>query len=356
MADLRSKAVLSKIADINSRANYIIDKMSNWSAPLGKGDSVQVGALADFTIASAVDGSLVPTLLTAQAPSMSALTLTASLEPAAAIRIGQMDQLQALDGGYLAANAETAMLNLRNSMDSAFALYVIQTMAAEALTANLYHSNVAGDSLVADDFHNAIAQQLSLAGSDFNRLALFLHPYAYASMLSAADFVYNVAPNDSQLGPKQIGSFFGVPVFVSQGVPTSRTIACTAVSVTSNVATVTAAGHGLAGGVKITIAGITTAITTAAAVTSVTDGSIFTVPLTACNGAMADGAGTITVQSAENLLIDTGHAYVANSVMPKVRIVQEPLYTSDILQVSTVWGFVGRAGRASIIHSPKNSV
>lgn len=358
MADLRAKAVLSKIADLQSRSSYIIDKMSNLSAPLGKGDSVQVGSLADFTISSAVDGSLVPQALSAQAPSMSALTLTADLEPAAAIRIGRMDSLQALDGGYLAANSETALLNLRNSMDSDFALYVLRSMATETTTLNSYHSNVAGDSLVADDIHNAIAIQLAQAGSDFNRLALFLHPYAYASMLSAADFVYNVVPSDSALGPKKIGMFFGVPVYVSQSIPAARTIATTGVSVTSNVATVTCGtAHGLAAGMKVTIAGITTALSTATAITSISSTTVFTIPLTACNGAMADGVGTVTVESCENLLIDTGHAYVANSgLMPNVRIVPESLYTSDILQVSAIWGRVGRLGRASVICSPKSSV
>ncbi len=356
MADMRAKAVLSKIADLQSRSSYIMDKMTQWAGPLGRGDSVQVGSLADFTVSSAVDGSLVPQALSAQSPTLSALTLTADKEPAIAARIGRMDNVQAMNGGYFDGVAETAMYNLKNDMDSDLCEYIVYTMAADTGSSSTYHSNVAGDSLVADDLHNAIATQLSLAGSDFNSLALFLHPFAYGSLLSASDFSYPVSQNDNMLGPKQIGHFFGVPVFVSQSVPKARTITSTSVTISSNVATVVAANHGLSAGVKISIANITTPLTTATAVTSVTNSSTFTVPLTASDGAMADGAGIITVESCENLLIDTRHAFVAQQVMPSVRIVPEPLYTSDILQVSSLWGYVGRANRACVIHSPKASI
>lgn len=351
MADLRAKAVLSKIADLQSRSSYIMDKMTQWAGPLGRGDSVQVGSLADFTVSSAVDGSLVPQALSAQSPSLSALTLTADKEPAIAARIGRMDNVQAMNGGYFDGVASTAMFNLKNDMDSDLCEYVVVSMGDNAAL------NPAADSLVADDLHNAIATQLALAGSDFNSLALFLHPYAYGSLLSASDFSYQVSQNDNMLGPKQIGHFFGVPVFVSQSIPRGRTLATTGVSVTSDVATVTtASAHGLTVGNKITLAGTTTTISTATAIASVPSATTFTVAMTTCNGALADGVGVVTVESCENLLIDVRHAFVAQQVMPSVRIVPEPLYTSDILQVSSLWGYVGREGRASVINSPKSSI
>jgi len=74
-----------------------------------------------------------------------------------------------------------------------------------------------------------------------------------------------------------------------------NTCACSAVTVASNVATITAALHGLEVLDQITIAGITTPIATVTPVLSTADANTFTCALTASNGAMADGAGTVSV-------------------------------------------------------------
>ena len=70
----------------------------------------------------------------------------------------------------------------------------------------------------------------------------------------------------------------------------------------------------------------------------------------------ATEAGAITVQSCENLLIDTRRVFAAMQVSPTVRVVPLADSTSSALQVSALWGRVGVAGACRVIHSPPTAV
>lgn len=92
--------------------------------------------------------------------------------------------------------------------------------------------------------------------------------------------------------PAQLGKALGLR---RRACRSYSTVATATVSVTSNVATVTANSHGLVVGQRITIAGISTPLTTASPILTTADANTLTVALAASNGTMADGAGTITV-------------------------------------------------------------
>lgn len=82
----------------------------------------------------------------------------------------------------------------------------------------------------------------------------------------------------------------------AQAHGTSRTIATTGVSVASNVATATVAeGHGVVPGMRLTSSGHTTTTSDTVEVTAATATTI-SYPLTASDGAMADGAGSLLVE------------------------------------------------------------
>lgn len=362
MADARSKAVLSRLADLSSRANYLIDKVTNLREPLAKGDSIDVPSIANLTVGS--DGG---SDVSAQSITTSVLTLSANLHPMINAEIPAVASTQLLDGAWADQVALEAMKQLKNSMDENLARdYLARTLAWTTGTAATYHDNIAGDALNEDDILNAQANLLANDGCDPNNLALFVHPFGQGSIMSIAGFVPNFGMAErGMLGIPMVGSVFGIPVFVTNSVLRNHTAATTAVTVATNVATATvASGHGFVAGQYITTSGHTTNASTPVAITSTTATTIV-YPLTACDGALADGTGTITEtrqgQSAGegscwNLMMDLSHVFAAQQRLPTIRIVPQLVRTSDNLQCSSIWGRIGRAARARVLHSPGSFV
>ena len=76
------------------------------------------------------------------------------------------------------------------------------------------------------------------------------------------------------------------------------------------------------------------------------------IDFTTSNTGSASEVGTITVESTESVLADVSQVFVAQQVMPSTRIVPYTDRTSDALQVSSLWGYVGRQGRVRVLNSP----
>ena len=91
-----------------------------------------------------------------------------------------------------------------------------------------------------------------------------------------------------------------------------------------------------------------------ATVTSVTATTVV-YPLVGADGAMADGVGTIEIQATESVMMDLSHVFAAQQRMPSARVVPYWNRTSDALQVASIWGRIGRAGRVRVINSPPTS-
>jgi len=217
----------------------------------------------------------------------------------------------------------------------------------------VYHINPEADSLSEDDILNGKAALLSNDGVEAQNIIFVVSPYAEASIASIAGFIPNGQMAESgMLGIPQIGTVFGVPVFSSNSIKRNQSVATTAVSVSSLSATATvAAGHGFAPGQVITTAGLTTD-STSVVVTSTTSTTVV-FPTTAGDGAM--GVGTITDASSRNLMMDKSQIFAAQQRLPSVRTVPYFNRTSDALQISSVWGRIGRAGRCYTVHSPGSS-
>lgn len=352
MADARAKAVLSALADIHSRGQTILDLVTELREPLGAGDIIDVGDISALTVADA--GGASPSNQTVQSVTQNVLTLTVNLEPSIFAEIPVLQSIQNLNGAWAPQVAAQSMTMLRNSMDSTFLTYVSSTLCADQSAT--YVVNAAGDTIAVADILNARAQLLAQDGTNASDLVMVVHPYAEAGILSLSAFIPNFQRAEQGDLGMLLGTVYGIPVYTSNSVERNRAVACTAVSVTSNVATVTAANHGLEVGNLVTISDITTPLTTAAAIASTADANTFTVPLTAGDGAMADGVGTVTCSNCFNVMFDRKHMFAARQKMPSVRIVDRELRTSSVLQVSALWGRVGRAGRAVRIHTPGSSL
>lgn len=350
MADNRAKKVLTELADLSTRTNYLVDLTTNLAEPLGKGDIVDVPSIANLTVVA--DAS---TDQTAQAVTTNATTLTANLQPGIFVDLPALSQIQLLEGNWAEGVAREGLKQLKNYMDSQFAAYLLSLTSS---ITGVYSDNLDGGALAVADIVNCQAGLLSQDGVVFDNLAWFLHPYALAAIEGIAAFIPNYTQaqnNGGMLGLKPVGSLYGTPVYLSNSVPRQRTIASTAYAIVSNVLTVTvAAGHCVTVGMRCTFNTITAGgdMATATACTSVTATTIV-FSWTAANSSATE-AGVLTVEQCENLLVDRSQCFVAQQKVPTIRVVPAQLRTSDIMQVSAVWGRIGRVGRVRTLVSPVN--
>lgn len=352
--------IRAELVDLLSSPDYILGQMTDETANVAGADTYEIGALSSLTVNS--DGS---TDMEADEPTVSTLSLVVDKEPAILANIGRRKMEQFLKGGsnWELAVAQAAQRTIKNKLDQDLTDYLLSLATGTATTANW--TNPASDSVVADDLHDAWASMMGNAGSSGEQLVWVVDSYLKSRMANFPDFIGSNQQMHVMMGLSGdlaagflVGSYLGAPVLMSSNLHGSKargkyTVACTAVSVSSNVATVTATAHGLATGNYVTISGISTELTTAAAIT-VTDANTFTVALTASNGPMGDGAGTVQLETCVNWLLNRNHIHYAINSM-QVRMHDAELNTGTKLIVSPLWGRVGRSGRAIAIGSPFKS-
>lgn len=357
----RIKLVQDALVDLISPAQdtRIVDLSNRLRPPGFPGDTIAIPEISDLTVASGVDSSYDAQDVSVQSVTRAEKTLSAVLNPSMNVQLELFDKAQNLDGSWATQIARQAMVTINNKIDDNFCDYLGTTLCYDTTaTLGAYTINSGGDTLAVADILNARSLLCANRGTRPQDLVLVVHPYAMGSLMSISGFLPNYTKAEQGImGFNSIGSIFGIPVYESQSVSRRRTVACTAVSISSNVATVTVpSGHGIASGMKVSIAGITTPLSTASIVLTSASTS-FTVALTASDGAMADGAGTVTIENCENLMYDRNFMYTAIQVMPQVNIVDVELRPgSQNLHVWSIWGRVGRAGRVCSILSPPSSI
>lgn len=347
----KEKIVLKVLADLYSRPQgYLYNRLQDWTPAMSNGlELIEIPNISSVTTAAVYSSGDDVQSISAQqlAPTLLELKLDQN-RGVFILREDQRNDEYMLGMFYEQAVMQSA-IQLANYRDENVADYLSLSLAYNS--SGTYHDNVAADDLTAGDIASALAALESNDG--MVQPAFFVHPYGMANLRKISGWQPNGAAVEAgMVGIPQIGTLMGHPVYQSNSLNRSRTIAASASAISSNVLTCTvAAGHGVVPGMKITTAGGTTDVDTAAAVTTVGATSI-AVPLTASNDA-ANGALTITVESVENLLVDVGNIYVASkSVMPKFREVPVAGSVSTELQLWNRWGRVGRAGRARVFHSP----
>lgn len=356
MADARLKAVLSRLADLTSRTNYAVDKVRQLRQPLGRGDIVEVPSIGSLTVTADGNAGAAPQSITT-----SVLSCQANLHPAIFAALPEVDAYQLMDGNWASQVAEDAIVQLKNDMDEKFLRdYIALSLCYD--TSATYHDNVAGDSLTDDDILNAKAALLANDGVRQENLALFVSSYGEGSIANISSFIPPAAMAISgeqklNLGIPMVGSVSGVPVYSTNSVLRNRSVASTAWDITSNVLTVTvAAGHGFVPGMLCTFDTVTAGgdMSTPTAITSVTATTVVFAH-TATDGSATE-AGTLSSTTSYNVMLDRSQMFVAQQQFPKVRSVADYDSTDTALQVSAIWGRIGRAGRARVIHSPGSAI
>lgn len=343
-----SKAVLGELLDQSSRTMYAKDIVRRVGQDVLKGDSVELPKQASPTNASATTRaapqSLTPTVA----------TLSVDQDVFYNIVLPAMTTSQLMDGSWASETATDALEDAGNEMDDSLLSHMLRYGAYSATAT--FHGNVAADALTDNDVDLLVAKALDTDGVNYSNLVWILNPYGEGAIKQIAG--WSGATEQTvmgSLGIKRVGTVAGIPAFVSRGVPRQRTVASTASAIATNVLTCTvAAGHGIVAGQKITTAGGTADVDTAAAVTSVTATTVV-VPLTTADDA-TNGALTITVQSTENLLMDRRACFFAEQQMPSVEIVKDYESAARALQVFAAFGHQVHNGRVWCLNSPPTNV
>lgn len=349
MTDARVQAVLSRLAEIHRKGDFILDRIDRMDGLAGGGDRVQIPDIGALTVESS--GAAVAASANDATPNV--LNLVVDRDPAIFIDIPKLQNLQTMGGrgNWAQQVAQQALLQYRNKMDGDFLEYL--STGSVGSTRLAHTVNPAADALSLDDLGEAIALLEDQDGSFLPQFIWVLGAGAAKSVRTMATFQPNESSASGRLGVPFLGTLMGVPVYQTNSVKKAHSVATSAVEVSSDVATATvAAGHGFVVGEFITTAGHTTNATTPVAISAVTDTTI-SYALVDDDGALADGVGTITSQAERSMLIDTQFSHAAIQAMPEVEIKTRERTTTDEMEVSGAYGFVSRAGRAVCVYAPK---
>lgn len=358
MTDARVKEVLPVLADIYSRQNYLLDRFTPLNAALGKGESIDLPSIGSYTVTA--DGDTGITANAAPSISTTVDNLIVDKLPTIFAKIAKKERIFNLgDGSWGRQVGMIAGEQLRASIDDSVVEYLIGEPGWD--TSATYHVNQTGATLTSSMLREALAKLRENDGMHMPEW--WVSPYGEASISQIADFVPNQVQADSgNFGVRQIGTLFGAPVISSNSIVRNRSVATSAVTVATNVATATvAAGHGLVAGQQIYTTGLTTNVASTAkvAITSVTATTVV-YPLTAGDGALADGVGLIVTSTSPNLLVDRAHIFAAQFGGPEVEVI--PL-SGTLQDEMKVWALYGRKARSVsvvpsvyVVHSPGGSV
>lgn len=356
MADNAKKAVLDFLQDNWTRGPSILDLLTDLGPVVRGGDSVDVPSKPAATVNTSEAGAV-------EAASFNTTTLVVNRNKFINQGITQTQYSQLLNGsGKVAEQIARANAGaLFNSIDRDVIEYLIRDVAS-ASAAN--HVNVAASAVTDNMVNNVEASIREQDGIATASAGLFwlLSPRAAAALKSVTEYIPSV-PQSQQgvLGLPMVASVNGIPAYMHNGVPGAvealrQQIATSAVTVTGNVATATvAAGHGFVAGQQIYTTGLSAnAGTPAVPVTiSAVSATTITFPLTAADGALADGVGVIYSASSMALLCYTPWIFYAlDGLVPYVELVKREANSGWTHQMFQNLGRVAHSGSVRVLHAP----
>lgn len=344
VTDLRSKFVMQQLADLYSEPNYIHNLVTQLGEPLQRGEAIEVPSLDEFTVAS--DGT---TGKSADTISASPLHLVANREPFVNVELTLPERMQGLEGQLGAAVIRQAVDAMSFSMDRDLVDYMLG-LAWDASGTYRVNAGAATASLA----HIAEAKGRLLSNRGEHRLAMFVHPLGEARYTSIVEFHPDSTMQSGSIGVPFLGMAQGIPVYTSNAVPYRRQVATSAWAITGTdtVTLTVAAGHNVVPGTLVThdAASAGGDIETPLAVESVSATEIVLTGSGLVNGSATE-AGTLELQCAENMVVDTAHLFAAMQLMPTPREVPIPGNSKSELQLSSLWGFIGRPGRVIVVET-----
>lgn len=351
MADAARKAVQSALLDTWSRGPSLLPLLTNLGPVVRGGDSVDVPYIGSLTVATSEAQSVSATSL-----SVHTLTVNRPKFINQGLTMAQMAQLLNGNDAFAQQLTRASSGQLANAIERDIIEHMITSSAVS------YHVNLAADAIVDDDVNlaEAIMREQDGVANSQGDLFWLVSPRAAASIKNAADFSYDSISPQGGVGLPLIGQINGIPVYTHNAMPGSvdalrQQVATSAVSISSNVATATVpSGHGFVAGQQIWTSGLTTnvAVGSPVTITSVTATTIV-YPLTAADGALADGVGTIySASSMAALVYRPWLWYATDGEIPFVELVKREANAGYGLQLFQHLGRAMATGAAVIMHAP----
>lgn len=364
--DLREKAVLAEVIK-RIPTNFPLHTLArDLTGNMGRGDKIDIPVYSDSLTAEDASTSTGASVdVTIQTAAATPRTLSVDQHKAIFLDVPKMSRLFDVSGAWAGQVADLLLQKMNMVIDDSIMTDWIQS--AYHATAGTYWTGAAGASLDTTKINTAIALATSQDGAEVSDLTFILSPYGVGSLMNIAGYTPDPGfIGNDRVGLNRLGFINGIPVVISQRVTTRLTAAITAATVASNVATLTItppasgigstyANHPFVPGMLATTSGLTANASSAVAITSVTPTQVV-LPITAADGAMADGVGTITVDVAVNGILNRKLAFVARPQVPEVRIVPRQNRDSDVLQCTAVWGRTTIPGAFIAMGSPRNAI
>jgi len=352
MADAARKAVQSALLDTWSRGPSLLPLLTNLGPVVRGGDSVDVPYIGSLTVATSESQAV-------SATSLSVYTMTVNRPKFInqGLTMAQMAQLLNGNDAFAQQITRASSGQLANAIERDIVEHIITSSGVA------YHVNLAADAVTDEDLNaaEAIMREQDGVANAMGDLAWVVSPRAAASIKNAADFSYDsVSPQQGGVGLPMLGSINGIPVYTHNALPGAvdalrQQVATSAVSVSTNVATATvASGHGFVAGQQIFTTGLTTNVAVGSPVTITSVGATSIVyPLTAGDGALADGIGTIYSASSMAMLIHRPWIYYGmDGEIPAVELVKREANAGYGLQLFQHLGRAMATGAAVIVHAP----
>ncbi len=350
MADGSLKFVQSAIIDSWSRGPSIIPLISDLSGDMPNGDTIDAfPTMVSPTVATSESSAV-------ESSSISVTQLIKNRDAFINFGLTQTQQLQLLNGQYPEGMMRNMVGTMKESIDRDIVLFLLQSLASTAT----YHGNLAADAIAPGDIADLVGFAKDQQGVSGTGWAWIANPRFTASIHSNSAYVPNPNVPTPELGLPQLGALNGIPYYEHQAVPGStnamrQQVATSAVSVSSNIATATvASGHGFVPGQQIWTTGLTTNVAVGSPVTisSVTATTIV-YPLTATDGALADGIGTIYSASSMALLVYQPRiAFGQDRPEPSPLLVKREANAGYAMQLYMKYGRAGLSGACWVLHAP----
>jgi hypothetical protein len=346
------KYVIGQILDTWSRGPSVIPLISDISGEMPNGDTIDAfPSMVAPTVATSESASV-------ESSSISVTQLIKNRDAFVNFGLTETQRLQLLVGQYPEQMVRRIVGSMKEYIDRQIVEYMLQSLAYDA--SGTYHGNIAADAVSAGDIANLIGQAKDQDGYNGEGWAWIGNPRFTASVHSNTAYVPNPAAPTGNLGLPQLGVLNGIPYYEHNAVPggqlaTRQQVATSAVTVSSNVATATvASGHGFVAGQQIFTTGLTTnvAVGSPATISSVTATTIV-YPLTASDGALADGVGVIYSASSMALLVRSDKvAYAQDRTSPTPMLVKRETNAGYTMQLFMKYGRIGLAGGVWVLHAP----
>lgn len=359
MATNASKLVLTRFLDTWSRGPRLLPYLTDLGPVKKKGDSCDIPTRANSTVNTGESAS--PATV-----SESADTLTVNRTKFVNDAITHANATLLLDGGYVPAVQEPALMSLINATERDMIEHLIQADAGAAAT---NHINLAADALDATDGPTARKTLVQQDGVIADRGIVFASPSAIAAMSSLATYVEVASPRkDGEIGVQVVRSFCGFPVIEHNGIPGDTNpiaVAFSASAITSGTWVLTVpSGHGFVVGQRVYTTGATANVAKASAVqvTAVTATTVTFVSGSSTDG--SNGAGTLYSASGMALFVYGPWAFYASDsigrspaepgdvLMPDMKVVDRSDAAGMALKVVLQFGRAFHSGACKVLHTP----